>query len=114
MRNPRPGLAQFLNAITVGEVYRFFEGGQNGKSRAKRSRRWVRRRSISACTRWKGRSSPRSSNPRGSTLINFGKPCPVSDLFGHHHGAAWIAGGIIMLLGALAWCFLIGEIAELL
>src|SRR4249920_390534 len=29
-------LARPPNQITVGEVFRFFEGGQNGKSRAKR------------------------------------------------------------------------------
>ena len=29
-------LARPASAITVGEVYRFFEGGQNGKSRSKR------------------------------------------------------------------------------
>src|SRR5438445_13449393 len=29
-------LARPANLITIGEVYRFFEGGQNGKSRSKR------------------------------------------------------------------------------
>src|SRR4029077_7144571 len=29
-------LARPASLITIGEVYRFFEGGQNGKSRAKR------------------------------------------------------------------------------
>src|SRR5438034_7972159 len=28
---------------------------------------------------------------------------PVSDLFGHHHGAAWIAGGIVL---TVAFCAL--------